>query len=82
LQAWDRAQQRRLLISLLPNAIQYGAKLDEEFPHMMIYSLPAAFYIDNPIDHKKIKLVVKTALIRFETAGFRFVAIPHNTAHA
>jgi aspartate racemase len=31
--------------------IQYGAKLDEEFPHMMIYSLPTPFYVDRPIDH-------------------------------
>jgi hypothetical protein len=54
LQAWDRAQQRLLLISLLPNAIEYGAKLDEEFPHLMIYSLPTLFYIDDPLIMRKL----------------------------
>ena len=31
--------------------LQYGAKYDEEFPHMMVYSLPTPFYIDRPINH-------------------------------
>ena len=62
--------------------IQYGAKLDEEFPHMMIYSLPTPFYIDKPIDHDQMKLVVKTGLRRLESTGVSFIAIPCNTVHA
>ena len=62
--------------------IQYGAKLDEDFPHMMIYSLPTPFYVDTPIDHEKMKLVVKTGLKRLEETGVSFIAIPCNTVHA
>src|SRR6516164_3337823 len=62
--------------------IQYGAKLDEEFPHMMIYSLPTPFYVDTPIDHEKMKLVVKIGLKRLEETGVSFIAIPCNTVHA
>jgi aspartate racemase len=40
------------------------------------------FYIDKPIDHEKIKLVVKTALRRLEATGVSFVAILRNTVHA
>jgi aspartate racemase len=62
--------------------IQYGAKLDEEFPHMMIYSLPTPFYIDRPIDHEKMRSVVKTGLARLESTGVSFIAIPCNTVHS
>jgi aspartate racemase len=62
--------------------LQYGAKLDEEFPHMMIYSLPTPFYIDAPIDHEKMKKVVKLGLKRLEETGVNFIAIPCNTVHA
>ena len=61
--------------------IQYGAKLDEEFPHMMIYSLPTPFYIDKPIDHDEMKLAVKTGLRRLESTGVSFIVIPCNTVH-
>jgi aspartate racemase len=33
----------------------YGASLDEEFPKMMILSLPTPFYVDRPIDHEEMK---------------------------
>jgi aspartate racemase len=62
--------------------VQYGAKLDEEFPHMMIYSLPTPFHVDRPIDHENMKLVVKMGLKRLEAAGVNFIAIPCNTVHA
>jgi aspartate racemase len=62
--------------------IQYGARLDEEFPHMMIYSLPTPFYVDRPIDHEKMKLVIKTGLKRLESAEVSFIAIPCNSVHA
>jgi aspartate racemase len=62
--------------------IQYGANLDEEFPNMMIYSLPTPFYDHRPIDHAEMKSVVKTGLKRLEAAGVSFIAIPCNTVHA
>lgn len=62
--------------------LQYGAKLDEEFPHMMIYSLPTPFYIDRPIDHEKMKATVISGLKRLESTGVSFIAIPCNTVHA
>jgi aspartate racemase len=62
--------------------IRYGAKLDEEFPHMMIYSLPTPFYVDRSIEHEKMKSVLKTGLRRLEAAGVSFIAIPCNTVHA
>jgi len=62
--------------------IQYGAKLDEEFPQMMIYSLPTPFYVDRPIDHDEMKLVVKTRLKRLDLTGVNLIALPCNTVHA
>ena len=62
--------------------IQYGAKLDEEFPHMMIYSLPTPFYVDRPIDHNEMKLAVKTGLKRLELTEVNLIALPCNTVHA
>jgi aspartate racemase len=61
---------------------QYGAKLDEEFPHMIIYSLPTPFYVDRPIDHDKMKSAVKAGLQKLESVGVSFIAVPCNTVHA
>ena len=36
----------------------YGASLDEEFPKMMILSLPTPFFVDRPIDHKEMKRTI------------------------
>ena len=49
---------------------------------MMIYSLPTPFYVDRPIDHDEMKLVVKTGLKRLESIGVSFIAIPCSTVHA
>ena len=38
--------------------LQYGAKYDEEFPKMMIYSLPTPFFIDRPINHNLMKKTI------------------------
>jgi aspartate racemase len=60
---------------------QYGAKLDEEFPPMMIYSMPTPFYIDRPIDHTKMKQTIIDGLRRLEDTGVTFIAMPCNSAH-
>jgi aspartate racemase len=60
---------------------QYGARHVEDFPHMLIYSLPAPFFIDRPIDHERAKQVVQNGLRRLEGTGVDFIVMPCNTAH-
>jgi aspartate racemase len=60
---------------------QYGARHVEDFPHMLIYSLPAPFFIDRPIDHERAKGVVRIGIQRLESTGVDFIAMPCNTAH-
>lgn len=38
----------------------YGASNDIDYPHMMIYSCPTAFYADRPIDHDEMKKRLST----------------------
>lgn len=60
---------------------QYGAKYDEEFPPMMIYSLPTPFYIDRPINHELMKSTIIKGLQKLESVGASFIAMPCNSAH-
>lgn len=61
--------------------IQYGAQYDEDFPSIMIYSLPTPFYIDRPIDHGLMKATIIEGLKRLESTGVDFIAMPCNSAH-
>jgi len=60
---------------------QYGAKNDEDFPSMIICSLPTPFFVDQPIDHKKMKQVLIEGLKRLEATDVNFIAIPCNAVH-
>lgn len=60
---------------------QYGAKYDDEFPKMMIYSLPTPFYIDRPINHELMKETIIDGLQKLESSGVNFIAMPCNSAH-
>lgn len=60
---------------------QYGARYDNEFPKMMIYSLPTPFYIDHPINHKLMKETIIDGLQKLESTGVDFIAMPCNSAH-
>lgn len=60
---------------------QYGARHDDEFPPMMIYSLPTPFYVDRPVDHQKMEAVISAGLQRLEGTGVSFIAMPCNSAH-
>jgi aspartate racemase len=60
---------------------QYGARCDDEFPPMMIYSLPTPFYVDRPIDHEALRAAICAGLQKLEQTGVRFIAMPCNTAH-
>ena len=59
----------------------YDAKLDEEFPRMMILSLPTPFYVDRPIDHDRMKAAIIDGLRQLESIGVDFIAMPCNAAH-
>ncbi len=60
---------------------QYGAKYDEDFPKIMIYSLPTPFYIDRPMDHELMKKTIIEGLKKLESIGVDFIAMPCNSAH-
>ncbi|MEA4849379.1 MAG: amino acid racemase, partial [Clostridiaceae bacterium] len=62
--------------------IQYGAKYDIDYPHIMIYSLPTPFYIDREIDHSLMKRTIIDGLRKLEATGVSFIAMPCNSAHA
>lgn len=59
----------------------YGAKYDEEFPPLMVYSLPVPFRADAPADATALREIVCRGLRRLESTGVAFVAMPCNTAH-
>jgi len=60
---------------------QYGAVDDEEFPPMMIYALPAPFYLDRAIDHVALCAAIAAGLRRLASTGVALIAMPCNTAH-
>ncbi len=70
-------------IDLVMDACQtlYGAKYDEDFPEIMIYSLPTPFYIDRPMDHQLMKKTIIEGLKKLESIGVDFIAMPCNSAH-
>jgi len=53
----------------------------EEFPHLMIYSLPAPIRLDRPLDHEAVKQTICDGLRKLESTGADFIALPCNTAH-
>lgn len=60
---------------------QYDAKNDDDFPKMIIYSLPTPFYLDRPINHKVMKETIIEGLQKLEKIGVDFIAMPCNFAH-
>jgi aspartate racemase len=60
---------------------QYGARDDIDFPPMMIYSLPAPFYLDRPLDHAALRDAITAGLRRLAGTGVALIAMPCNTAH-
>lgn len=58
-----------------------GAKDDIDFPPMIIYSLPTPFYSNRPIDNQAMQKTISKGLIRLESCGVDFIAMPCNTAH-
>ena len=60
---------------------QYGARYDEDFPHMMIYSLPVPFRACEDFDQEKAREMLCNGLKKLEAAGAGFIAISCNTVH-
>ncbi|MCX6044092.1 MAG: aspartate/glutamate racemase family protein [Chloroflexi bacterium] len=60
---------------------QYGAQQDIDFPPLMIYSLPAPFYLDRPVDHQALEATISAGLQHLASTGVAFIAMPCNTAH-
>ena len=61
--------------------IQYGAKYDIDYPHIIVYSLPTPFYIDKETDEKALKSSIKEGIERLQACGVDFIGIPCNSAH-
>ncbi|AJH14834.1 aspartate/glutamate racemase family protein [Myroides profundi] len=60
---------------------QYNATLDEEFPKIIIYSLPTPFYLDKEIDHDLMQKTIIEGLKKLEDNGVHSIAMPCNSAH-
>ncbi len=61
--------------------VQYGAKYDEDFPPVMVYSLPTPFYVNRPINHTLMKETIIEGLQKLEATGVSFIVMPCNSAH-
>jgi len=59
----------------------YSPKNDDEYPHMMIYSLPVPMHLDRPLDHELVSSTVEAGLRRLQNCNVDFIAMPCNTAH-
>lgn len=60
---------------------QYGAVYDEDYPPIMIYSLPTPFYVDKPIEHVLMEETIIKGLRKLESTGVTSIAMPCNSAH-
>ncbi len=60
---------------------QYGARNDIDFPHIIIYSLPTPFYINQKINDKDLKSAICKGLQKLESTGVNFISMPCNAAH-
>ena len=59
---------------------QYAPRSMGEFPHMIVYSLPAPFRLE-AMDHEAVQGAIIAGLQRLESFGVDFIAMPCNTAH-
>lgn len=61
---------------------QYGARCDEDFPEIVILSWPTPFFIDCPIDDRKMAEAIVAGLKELQKAKAAIIAMPCNSAHA
>lgn len=62
-------------------ARQYGARLDADFPPILVLSQPTPFTLDGPLDPDAMTRAIRAGLLRLVDAGADLVAIPCNVAH-
>jgi len=60
---------------------QYGARNDIDFPHIIIYSLPTPFFVNQKINDKDMESSISAGLKKLESTGVSFVSMPCNIAH-
>ena len=60
---------------------QYGAKYDDEYPEMVIYSLPTPFYMDKPVDDEALRGSIIEGVKKLTGTFIDFLVIPCNIAH-
>ncbi|WP_168188638.1 aspartate/glutamate racemase family protein [Thermoflavimicrobium daqui] len=60
---------------------QYGAKWDNDFPHMMVYSLPTPFHPKKPLNHNQMVKAIQIGIEALVKVDCDIIAIPCNSAH-
>lgn len=60
---------------------QYGAARDEDFPDIALYSLPAPFRPDEPLDRAAMEAALRRGMTALTRAGAQLIAVACNTAH-
>ena len=60
---------------------QYGARNDIDFPHIIIYSLPTPFYVNQKINDKDLESTICKGLQKLEGTDVSFISMPCNAAH-
>lgn len=60
---------------------QYGAKFDEDFPHILVYSLPTPFHPKKPLDQDRMRKALKIGIETLSRGDVQIIAIPCNVVH-
>ncbi|UZD74802.1 aspartate/glutamate racemase family protein [Bacillus siamensis] len=60
----------------------YGAKFDNDFPHMIIYSLPTPFHPKKAIDDSEMLKALKVGIDSLNNSNCSIIAIPCNVVHS
>jgi aspartate racemase len=59
----------------------YGASLDEDYPDIVIYSLPTPFRPNAPLDRLAMQAALGRGAAALARAGAHFIAVPCNVVH-
>ncbi|MBI4152854.1 amino acid racemase [Candidatus Woesearchaeota archaeon] len=60
---------------------EYGAKYDDDFPEIIIVSVPIPDVVENPSEEKIVQEMLVSGVKKLERAGASFVVIPCNTVN-
>ena len=60
---------------------QYRARNDIDFPHIIIYSLPTPFFVNQKTNDKDMASAIRSGLKKLEATGVCFISMPCNIAH-